>query len=270
MQSRYVLNDPPKTEIPCENVDFTICMEQSNIYGCLLRAGGSINEKHPLVIMLHGIPGHEKNLDLAQALRRTGVHVAYFSYRGCWGSQGEYAISHLVPDACVVLSYFYENAEQFGIDRSNIWLLGHSLGGFTALHTLAQSSIPLCGAILVAPCDLGMMYECEQDDFSILIDPKDSPGDCLNIAYAGVLRKETEENSHNWRFSAIAEKLKEYQLCFIGGSRDPVTPVKQHICPLLKELNNNTDYFELNDDHVFASSRIALAMICAQWLEKHI
>ena len=27
---------------------------------------------HPVVIMLHGFPGNEKNLDLAQSIRRAG------------------------------------------------------------------------------------------------------------------------------------------------------------------------------------------------------
>ena len=33
---------------------------------------------------LHGYPGHEKNLDLAQSLRRTGFSSVIFFYRGCW------------------------------------------------------------------------------------------------------------------------------------------------------------------------------------------
>ena len=30
------------------------------------------NGPHPVLIFTHGYPGHEKNLDLAQSLRRTG------------------------------------------------------------------------------------------------------------------------------------------------------------------------------------------------------
>jgi dipeptidyl aminopeptidase/acylaminoacyl peptidase len=43
---------------------------------------------HPAVILLHGFPGNEKNLDLAQAIRRSGYNVLYFDYRGSWGSPG--------------------------------------------------------------------------------------------------------------------------------------------------------------------------------------
>ena len=40
---------------------------------------------HPVVLLLHGFPGNEKNLDLAQAIRRDGWDVVYFDYRGSWG-----------------------------------------------------------------------------------------------------------------------------------------------------------------------------------------
>ena len=39
---------------------------------------------HPAVILLHGFPGNERNLDLAQSIRRAGWNVLYFDYRGSW------------------------------------------------------------------------------------------------------------------------------------------------------------------------------------------
>ena len=36
---------------------------------------------HPAVILLHGFPGNERNLDLAQDMRRAGWDVLYFNYR---------------------------------------------------------------------------------------------------------------------------------------------------------------------------------------------
>ena len=40
---------------------------------------------HPTVVICHGLPGNEKNLDLAQALRRAGWNAVTFNYRGSWG-----------------------------------------------------------------------------------------------------------------------------------------------------------------------------------------
>jgi pimeloyl-ACP methyl ester carboxylesterase len=45
---------------------------------------------HPAVVLLHGFPGNERNLDLAQDMRRAGWDVLYFNYRGSWGSPGDF------------------------------------------------------------------------------------------------------------------------------------------------------------------------------------
>jgi len=49
---------------------------------------------HPVVVFLHGYPGNEKNLDLAQAVRRAGFDAVYFDYRGTWGSGGTFSFGH--------------------------------------------------------------------------------------------------------------------------------------------------------------------------------
>ena len=43
---------------------------------------------HPVVVLLHGFPGNERNFDLAQSLRRAGYATLVFHYRGAWGSPG--------------------------------------------------------------------------------------------------------------------------------------------------------------------------------------
>ena len=57
----------------------------------MLAAG---KDKKETVLLLHGLPGNERNLDLAQELRRNGRNVIYFNYRGAWGSQGEFMFSN--------------------------------------------------------------------------------------------------------------------------------------------------------------------------------
>jgi uncharacterized protein len=50
----------------------------------------------PTVILLNGIPGNERNLDLAQAVRRAGANVLYITYRGTWGNGGYFRVeTHL-------------------------------------------------------------------------------------------------------------------------------------------------------------------------------
>ncbi len=47
---------------------------------------------HPTLVIMHGLPGNEKNLDLAQAVRRAGWNAVTFNYRGSWGSPGQFPV----------------------------------------------------------------------------------------------------------------------------------------------------------------------------------
>ena len=62
----------------------------------LFVAGGK--GPHPTVILMHGLPGNERNLDLAQAIRRAGWDVLTFTYRGAWGSPGDFSIANAMED----------------------------------------------------------------------------------------------------------------------------------------------------------------------------
>src|SRR5580700_11312410 len=74
-------------------------------HGAMLNALAYVAEgagPHPVVILLHGFPGNEKNLDLAQAIRRDGWDVVYFDYRGSWGSPGDFSFTHSIEDTQAV------------------------------------------------------------------------------------------------------------------------------------------------------------------------
>ena len=60
---------------------------------------------HPTLVLFHGLPGNEQNLDLAQAVRRAGWHVVTLHYRGSWGSPGSFRFAHTLEDARAVLAY---------------------------------------------------------------------------------------------------------------------------------------------------------------------
>ena len=107
----------------------------SLLQGFILTANGG--QKHPTLILLHGYPGNEKNLDLAQVVRAHGWNVVYFDYRGSWGSQGKFSFRHCVEDVVNVVGWCKKNAARFRIDTANIALFGHSMGGFMCLKALA-------------------------------------------------------------------------------------------------------------------------------------
>lgn len=90
---------------------------------------------HPTLIFIHGNPGNERNLDLAQNLRKVGYNVVYFDFRGSWGSEGEFTFENNIADTKAVIDYLCdpENAERLRIDTSKIALFGHNTGGAIAL-----------------------------------------------------------------------------------------------------------------------------------------
>ncbi len=99
------------------------------LLGALHRAAGP--QPRPAVLLLHGIPGHEKNLDLAVDLRDRGVHCLHIHYRGSWGSGGEYALANLVPDAQVALEWLAAHPR---VDPSSRRVGRHQPGGLGRAH----------------------------------------------------------------------------------------------------------------------------------------
>src|SRR5271167_418485 len=103
---------------------------------------------HPTLVICHGLPGNEKNLDLAQAVRRAGWNAVTFDYRGSWGSPGNFRFAQNPEDAAAVLEYLRtpSNAAALGIDTRRIVLAGHSMGGWVTAMTASKDST-LAGAI---------------------------------------------------------------------------------------------------------------------------
>src|SRR3569833_4572439 len=94
--------NPPRMEvlhIPSGGVEIT---------GVAYLASGA--GPHPTLVLLHGLPGNEKNLDLAQAVRRAGWNVVTFSYRGSWGSPGSYRFAQNLEDGEAVLAFLRDPA----------------------------------------------------------------------------------------------------------------------------------------------------------------
>jgi pimeloyl-ACP methyl ester carboxylesterase len=111
---------------------------------------------HPTLVLLHGLPGNEKNLDLAQAVRRAGWNVVTFNYRGSWGSPGTFSFRGNLADAKAVLAYVRTpaNAAKLGIDTGKLVIAGHSMGGWVTAVT-AGGDPDLAGAILISAADMG-------------------------------------------------------------------------------------------------------------------
>ena len=121
---------------PAGSSELFIPSANSLLAGIIYRPNGS--EKHPTLLLLHGFPGNERNLDLAQVIRAHGWNVIYFNYRGSWGSQGKFSFKNCVEDVSNVVAFCNKYQDSLKIDTSNIVFFGHSMGGWVCLKALEQ------------------------------------------------------------------------------------------------------------------------------------
>ena len=239
---------------------FIINSHGDSIFGrFMVPAMATETERAPVLVMLHGYPGLEQNMDLPTVLRRGGIATLYFSYRGIWGGHGYYSFSHLIEDAFSVVNWVRENAGKYHVDPERIYLLGHSMGGFTALNAIAQG-LPVRGGIIMAPCDMGMRYEDEPEKFAAMMET--ATKGYFRLPHETALQEDLQNNYKTWRFDVLADKSPQTMpLHFIGATRDSIVPPSTHILPLyrlLQERNMDVSYQELATGHIFAQCRIAL------------
>src|SRR5262249_18275881 len=96
--------DPaPDSAHPAKMTVLHIPSHGVNINGVIYQPSGA--GVHPTLVIFHGLPGNEKNLDLAQAVRRAGWNAVTFNYRGSWGSPGSFKFAQNLEDADAVLAF---------------------------------------------------------------------------------------------------------------------------------------------------------------------
>ena len=250
--------------LPCaapeNSLPLTIDCHGSEVYGrILLPARVCADETAPVALMLHGYPGWETLPDVHHALRRAGIAVAYFNFRGVWGSHGTYSFTHLIEDAACVLQQLRDHAGEYHIDPEHIYLIGYSMGGFTALHTIANGE-NVRGVVLVSPCDIGEIYFSDKATYEMLMS-RQSLG-CFHLSAPDILSRETEKNAKAWRFLAVLDRIPvEMPIHFIGATLDETTPPPLNIHPLYNALlqrGQPTSYVETADKHSYNTHRIWL------------
>src|SRR5580692_10373435 len=170
-----VIADPPTdSNFPARMEVIHVPSGGVQINGVVYVASGQ--GPHPAFVLFHGLPGNEKNLDLAQAVRRAGWTVVTVNYRGSWGSPGNFRFAQNLEDAQATLSFIRspENAKRLSIDPTRIALGGHSMGGWVTAETLARDS-GLLGAVVISSGDMGAIgLRVQQNRGAVIADMNDN------------------------------------------------------------------------------------------------
>lgn len=220
---------------------------------------------HPTVLLLHGMPGNEKNLDLAQAMRRAGWTVISINYRGTWGSPGTFHFAQVPEDAAAALAYLRqpENAEHLGIDTKRMVVIGHSMGGWATAHTLAHDPA-LLGAALISPGDFSAIIQQGHDATLSFVE---EDRETIAAPDSETLTQELLAHGNDWSLTALSPLLADRRLLVLYSNDF----VKDHAVKLIEALqaakSKKLTVGYTATDHSWSDHRIALQAQVINWLE---
>jgi pimeloyl-ACP methyl ester carboxylesterase len=250
---------------------FTFESDGHRLLGCVYVADGP--GPHPTVLLLHGCPGNERNIDLAHALRRAGFNVALFHYRGAWGSDGTFSIAGAAADVPAALAFLRHEAHAaaFRIDPDRIVPVGHSMGGFVALMAAAEDErVPAVAGL--AAFNFGLHARLMQQvpdirtrtlaELAPLVPP-------LRGATAEGLVDEMAAHRAAWNLLDRVPALRERPVLLVAAERDETAIPLLHHRPLVDAFGPDAPRLTVaafDADHLFSSTRIALARTVAAWL----
>lgn len=226
---------------------------------------------HPTIVLLHGRPGNEQNLDLAQAIRRAGWNVLTLHYRGAWGSPGVFSIAHVLEDADAAISLVRQTeiADKFDIDSHRIVLGGHSMGGFaSAAH--ARHDERLLGVVLIDAWNVGAtgqkFAKMKGASRAALVAKEfDDLGNSLHGATAASTAEEVRAHRTDWDFMSWAKDLTHCPLLVIGAS-SAYGEENRQLAEAVTHAGAQVTAVTLSSDHSFQDHRIALAGEVVAWL----
>lgn len=228
------------------------------------------------MVLFHGFPGTEKNLDLAQVFRRAGFNTIVFSYRGAWGSHGSFSFSNVVEDGRNVTNWLRspEARNSYAVDGERIVLAGHSMGGFAAVKT-AEACPFVQDTIFLSGWNIGLDGKRSASDpktaekLQGLLDLSSPP---LAGTSSAVLWDEVMENREAFDLRNSVPSFSGRNMLLVGASRDAITPPDLHHEPLAEAFrkagNVNVSEVMIDDDHGYSASRIRLAETILAYLEK--
>jgi len=224
---------------------------------------------HATIVMLHAFPGYEKNLDLAQSLRRVGYNVLYFDYRGIWGGPSDFSVASGYEDAASAINFVTnpKNSEKLRIDRSEIILLGHSYGAVAALDVGATHTDVQC-VVSLAPEDMTLMVGSLEDQQSLA-----RYTDNLRVVsgYSGQdLIDDLLAQGEEWAMTTTVKSIGNKPYLIIGGALDSnfdASEVARVVAAgEAAGASAITSSVIKNADHSFSAKRIELAIAVADWL----
>ena len=258
----------PDHSWPAQTLPQAIPSGDVNLNAVLYVAAGA--GPHPTVLLLHGLPGNEQNIDCAQSIRRAGWNVLTIHYRGAWGGPGDFTFQHCLEDVEAALSWLQaaDSHDGLRIDPSCIVLIGHSMGGFLAAQTTA-SHPEVVGVALISGVDLGQAFGRGRRDDASIVDDVVGVSAGLHIL-AGMspqaLVEEARANSDEWRLTSYAFGLADRPVLLLTAD-DGFADGSDALAEAISAISGaRLTRHHRRDDHSYSNGRIALQVTLLEWL----
>jgi ribonuclease BN (tRNA processing enzyme)/acetyl esterase/lipase len=262
-----VVSDPPADPAyPATMAWPDIPSHGAKLYSVIYIASGA--GPHPTVLILHGFPGNEKNLDLAYSMRRAGWNALVPFYRGAWGSSGTFSFTHALEDAQSSIDFLRasENIKKFRIDPARIVLVGHSMGGFVAAYATAHEP-KVFAVALISPANLGPASARQRASDPQFWERWNDNASRLVGTTAQQLVQEVDSDSTKWNYMNCVPLLKDRPV-FILEADDRNTSDNQELAnDLRKAGDTRVAEAHMHTDHPFSDHRIAMQAAVVNWLD---
>jgi uncharacterized protein len=262
-----VISDPPPdTAHPATMAWPDIPSHGAKMYSVIYIASGA--GPHPTVLMLHGFPGNEKNLDLAYSIRRAGWNVLVPFYRGAWGSAGTFSFTHALEDAQTSINFLRqpENVKKFRIDPDHIVLIGHSMGGFVAAYATAHEP-KVFAAALISAGNLGPASARQRASDPEFWGRWNENASRLAGTTAQQLVEEVDRDPVKWNYLNCVPLLKERPILVLEAD-DRNTADNEALAEVLRKAGNSeVTEQHIRTDHAFSDHRIAMQAAIVNWLD---
>ena len=261
-----VISDPPSDPVhPATMAWPDIPSHGAKMYAVIYIAAGE--GPHPTVLMLHGFPGNEKNLDLAYSIRRAGWNVLVPFYRGAWGSGGTFSLhSRGRSNRVSTFSATLKMRRNFASTQTTLCL---SATAWEVLlprmqpHTSRKCSqwrssqrrisVSLCASSGVND---PQFWERWNDNASRLVGTT-----------AEAVVKELDSDSTKWNYMNCVPLLKNRPVLVLEAD-DRNTSDNQELADRLhKGGDARVTEVHMHTDHPFSDHRIAMQAAIVNWLE---
>ena len=262
------------SDFQAELIPLNFTCQGSKLNGVFAKASG--DGQHPTAILLKGFPGGERGqFGLARLIPQSGWNAFVFSYRGSWGSEGEFSPLNSLEDVAEAIKFLRKDeiSSKYNIDPENIALLGSSYGACMAV-TAAASDSSIKHVMFAIGENLAKMFS--------EIEKKTVLGEMLRKTFQWQYEErlkgkhfdevieESIANKSIFDIDKYASVLSKRNLLVIGAWQDDLATIEQHMLPFVRALQRskaeNLTPILINDTHRLPNNRMEFFQIITTWL----